>query len=299
MRLSRFVLLSAGAAFVLAGCSGGSNFNTLGQKFAARGDAGRAIAAAEGAVAPVGPYESAAYESFLGHAQYEYYDMEDYTDTIHHSNKAVAAANGEFVMPQPPSERRLTPEHAAEAEEVYARLVVAIEGEPGELLPAVAGRAVGDFDCWIEQQEENFQPDDIAACRDAVYAALAELEAAVVVLPDAISLSTDVLFDFDEYVIKPDFTAEIDAAADLLLANPDVTVRIDGHTDSVGTEEYNQGLSERRAEAVASYLEERGVSRDRMTVAGFGETQPVADNSTAEGRALNRRVEIDLIDPLD
>ena len=137
------------------------------------------------------------------------------------------------------------------------------------------------------------------ACRDAVYAALAELEAPVEVLPDAISLSSDVLFDFDEYVIKPDFTADLDAAADLLLANPDVTVRIDGHTDSVGSEEYNMGLSERRAEAVATYLEEVGVARDRMTVAWFGESQPIATNDTAEGRAQNRRVEIDLIDPLD
>jgi outer membrane protein OmpA-like peptidoglycan-associated protein len=59
------------------------------------------------------------------------------------------------------------------------------------------------------------------------------------------------------------------------------------------------GLSERRAEAVATYLEEVGVARDRMTVAWFGESQPIASNDTAEGRALNRRVEIDLIDPLD
>lgn len=299
MRLSRYVLMSAGAAFVLVGCSGGSNFNTVTQKFANRGDATRAIEASEAAAVPADPYQAAAFELMLGHAQYEYYDMDDMTDAAYEANQAVAWANGETAMPQPPSERRLTPEHAAEANEVYARLVAAIEGEPGERLPVVAGAAVGDFNCWIEQQEENFQPDDIAACRDAVYAALAELEAPVELLPDAISLSSDVLFDFDELTIKPDFTAELDAAADLLLANPDVTVRIDGHTDSVGTEEYNMGLSERRAEAVATYLEEVGVSRDRMTVAWFGESQPIASNDTAEGRAMNRRVGIDLIDPLD
>jgi OOP family OmpA-OmpF porin len=298
--LSRYVLLSAGAAFVLAACTGGPNFESIGDKFANRGAAGDAIARAESMSAPAGAMESAAYEAYLGHAQYEYNDMQDFTDTIFHSEKAIAAASGGSVMPQQPSARRLTPEHAAEMGEVYQRLMAAVQGEPGQRLPATAGRAVADFDCWLEQQEENFQPDDIAGCRDAVYAALAELEAPVEeALPDRISLSADVLFDFDKAEIKPEFTAEIDAAAELLLANPDVTVRIDGHTDSIGTEEYNQGLSERRAEAVAAYLEAAGVSRDRMTVAGFGETQPVASNDTAEGRALNRRVEIDLIDPAD
>jgi OOP family OmpA-OmpF porin len=291
--------MSAGAAFALSACSGGWNFDSLGDKFGNRSAAGSAIAQAESMSAPAGAFESAAYESYLGHAQYEYNEMQDFTDTIFHSEKAIAAASGQAVMPQQPSARRLTPEHSAEATEVYQRLVAAVQGEPGQRLPATAGRAVGDFDCWLEQQEENFQPDDIAACRDAVYAALAELEAPVDVLPDAISLSADVLFDFDRAEIKPEFTAEIDAAADLLLANPDVTVRIDGHTDNIGTLEYNQGLSERRAEAVAAYLEAAGVSRDRMTVAGFSFTQPVASNDTPEGRALNRRVEIDLIDPLD
>ena len=300
MRLSRFGLLSTGAAFVLAACTGGPNFEGLGDKFANRGPATQAIAQAEGAAAPAGAFEAAAYEAYLGHAQYEFYDMQDFTDTIFHSEKAMAAAGGQRVMPQQPGARTLTPEHAAETGEVYQRLMAAIQGEPGQRLPATAGRAVADFDCWLEQQEENFQPDDIAACRDAVYAALAELEEPVdEALPDRISLSSDVLFDFDRSEIKPEFTDEIDAAAELLLANPDVTVRIDGHTDNVGSQEYNQGLSERRAEAVAAYLEAADVDRGRMTVAGFSFNQPVADNATAEGRAQNRRVEIDLIDPAD
>jgi len=300
MRLSRSVLMAAGAAIVVAGCSGGPNFRTIPEKLMAQPEATRIIAQAESASPPAGAYEAAAYEAYLGHAQYEFYDMQDFGDTIFHAEKALAAAAGQRVMPQHPSERRLTPEHAAETTEVYQRLVAAVQGEPGQRLPATAGRAVADFDCWLEQQEENFQPDDIAACRDAVYAALAELEAPVdTALPDRISLAADVLFDFDRAVIKPEFTAELDDAAELLLANPEVTVRIDGHTDNVGTLEYNQGLSERRAEAVAAYLAAAGVDRGRMTVAGFSFTQPVADNATPEGRAQNRRVEIDLIDPAD
>ncbi len=300
MRLSRSVLMAAGAAFVVAACSGGPNFRTVPEKLMAQPEATRAISQAEATPVPAGAFEAAAFEAYLGHAQYEFYDMQDFGDTIFHSEKAMAVAAGQNVMPQHPSQRRLTSEHMAETTEVYQRLNAALTGEAGQRLPAVAGRAMADFDCWLEQQEENFQPDDIAACRDAVYAALAELEAPVDVdLPDRVTLSADVLFDFDRAEIKPEFTDELDAAADLLLANPDVTVRIDGHTDNVGTLEYNQGLSERRAEAVASYLEEAGVDRDRMTVAGFSFTQPVADNATPEGRAQNRRVEIDLIDPAD
>lgn len=300
MRLSQLVMITAGSAFILAACSGGPNFRSVPQKFAAMGAASDAIAAAEATTAPSDPMQRAAYEAYLGHAKYEYYDMEDMGDTIFHANKAMAAAAGQPIRPQAPSERTLTPEHAAELNEAYQRLNAALQSDAAQRLPAVAGRATADFDCWLEQQEENFQPDDIAACRDAFYAGLAELEAPVdEALPDVISLSADVLFDFDRSEIKPAFTDELDQAADLLLANADVTVRIDGHTDSVGTEEYNMGLSERRAEAVAAYLEARGVSRDRMTVAWFGESQPVASNDTAEGRAQNRRVEIDLIQTAD
>lgn len=295
MRLSRVVMVTAGAAFVLASCSGGDNFHTLGEKFKNRGPAGESYAAATSATPPTGAFEKAAYDGYIAHAKYEYENMQDYTDTIFHAQRASAVAGGQTVVPQPTSERVLTPEHAAELSEARARYMAVAQGEPGQRLPAVAGRTMADYDCWIEQQEENFQPDDIAACRDAFYAGLAELEAPVVEEVDVISLSSDVLFEFDKYDIRPEFTAELDAAADTLLANPDVTIRIDGHTDSIGTEEYNQGLSERRANAVADYLEAAGVARDRMTVAGFGESQPVASNDTAEGRALNRRVDIDLI----
>ena len=72
----------------------------------------------------------------------------------------------------------------------------------------------------------------------------------------------------------------------------DVKVEIAGHTDSVGTDEYNMGLSLRRAESVRNYLVDKGIPADRLTIRGYGESQPVADNATAEGRFQNRRVEL-------
>jgi OOP family OmpA-OmpF porin len=102
----------------------------------------------------------------------------------------------------------------------------------------------------------------------------------------------NVLFDFDKTAIKPDGAKILDRLIAFLKENPDKRVDLEGHTDSVGTEKYNQGLSERRAASVQDYLTKRGVNASRITMKGFGESKPIADNKTAEGRAKNRRVEI-------
>jgi OOP family OmpA-OmpF porin len=99
-------------------------------------------------------------------------------------------------------------------------------------------------------------------------------------------------FDFDKSDIRPDAQVILDSAAEILNENPSARVEVAGHTDSVGTEEYNQGLSERRARAVVDYLAGKGVSADRLSPSGYGESRPVADNGTADGRAQNRRVEL-------
>jgi outer membrane protein OmpA-like peptidoglycan-associated protein len=80
--------------------------------------------------------------------------------------------------------------------------------------------------------------------------------------------------------------------ADFLKNNPKANVVMAGFTDSIGTEEYNLPLSQRRVESVAKYLEQQGVGRDQMALLWYGKTNPIADNSTPEGRAKNRRVEI-------
>jgi outer membrane protein OmpA-like peptidoglycan-associated protein len=99
-------------------------------------------------------------------------------------------------------------------------------------------------------------------------------------------------FDFDETVVRPDSRAILDEAAEVLRQHPDVDIVVEGYTDDIGTEEYNQGLSERRAQAVFHYLVNHGVAPDRMEVIGYGESHPVASNETEAGRAQNRRVEL-------
>jgi len=100
-------------------------------------------------------------------------------------------------------------------------------------------------------------------------------------------------FAFDSAVLTPQGKEILNAHVEAFKMFPDLKVEIVGHTDSIGAEEYNQGLSERRAKAVADYLMSKGVSKNRIVkVYGLGETKPVASNSTKEGREMNRRVEI-------
>jgi len=99
-------------------------------------------------------------------------------------------------------------------------------------------------------------------------------------------------FAFNSSDIQPAARPVLDEAAEILKANPGVTVRVEGHTDSIGSDEYNQALSLRRAESVYRYLVNRGVDPERFRVEGFGESRPVASNNTEVGRAQNRRVEL-------
>ncbi len=103
-------------------------------------------------------------------------------------------------------------------------------------------------------------------------------------------------FDFDKSDIRPDSRPVLDEAAALLRQNKDINSSIEGHTDALGSDEYNQALSIRRAEAVFRFLVNRGVAPERLEVSGFGESRPVADNDTESGRAQNRRVEIHVVE---
>ena len=99
-------------------------------------------------------------------------------------------------------------------------------------------------------------------------------------------------FAFDSAEVDGASSVVLDAAADQLNECRNVSVMVEGNTDWIGTDAYNQGLSERRAESVRGHLIGRGVSASRLTAVGYGESRPIASNETDEGRALNRRVEL-------
>ena len=102
-------------------------------------------------------------------------------------------------------------------------------------------------------------------------------------------------FDFDKSDIRPDSRPVLDQAAEVLRQSPNVRISVEGHTDAVGSEVYNEKLSVRRAEAVFRYLVNHGVTPERMEVTGSGQARPVADNDSESGRAQNRRVELHVV----
>jgi outer membrane protein OmpA-like peptidoglycan-associated protein len=103
---------------------------------------------------------------------------------------------------------------------------------------------------------------------------------------------SDVLFDTGSATLKPGAREKLARVAGILASHPDLKIEIEGHTDSVGTDDYNQRLSERRAESVRAYLIQQKIAPTAVDAEGFGESQPVASNATPTGRQQNRRVEL-------
>jgi len=137
-------------------------------------------------------------------------------------------------------------------------------------------------------------PAPVAAPAPAVVAP-APAPAPQPVAATKVTYAADAFFDFDKSVLKPEGKAKLD---DLVGKVKDINLEVIiavGHTDSIGTNAYNQKLSVRRSEAVKAYLVSKGIEKNRVYTEGKGELQPVADNKTKEGRAKNRRVEIEVV----
>ena len=149
---------------------------------------------------------------------------------------------------------------------------------------ALVGAGMGAAYCWVHGAGEQkvAQTDDVVVEEEVIVAEPAEV----------VRVELDVKFDFDKAQVKPESYGDIKALADFMKQYPSTSTVVEGHTDSVGSDAYNQKLSERRANAVREVLvNQYGVDGSRVSSVGYGESRPVADNATAEGRAINRRVE--------
>ena len=147
-------------------------------------------------------------------------------------------------------------------------------------------------DCW---RDASWTPATAAPGCGAAAAPVAPKAAAPVAAASKVTYAADAFFDFDKAVVKPAGKAKLDdLIAKVKGINLEVIIAV-GHTDSVGSDAYNQKLSVRRAEAVKAYLVSKGIEKNRIYTEGKGEKQPVADNKTKEGRAKNRRVEIEVV----
>ncbi|NMZ69976.1 Outer membrane protein OmpA [Pseudomonas peli] len=150
---------------------------------------------------------------------------------------------------------------------------------------AVVGAGMAAAYCWVHGASD----EQVVVVEEVV-------EEVVVAEPaEVVRVELDVKFDFDKAQVKPESYGDIKNLADFLTQYPQTTTVVEGHTDSVGSDAYNQTLSERRANAVRDVLvNQYGVGSDRVNAVGYGETRPVADNASADGRAVNRRVEAEV-----
>ena len=162
----------------------------------------------------------------------------------------------------------------------------AIESSTWAAGGALVGAGMAAAYCWVHGAEAQ----QVAVVEEVVVEEVAVAEPA-----EAVRVELDVKFDFDKAQVKQESYGDIKALADFMKQYPQTSTVVEGHTDSVGSDAYNQGLSERRASAVRDVLvNQYGVESSRVQAVGYGESRPVADNATADGRAINRRVEAEV-----
>ena len=273
------------------------------------------------------PFTQALASEYQGFWTYEAKEMYDWIDAEHFAFKAQAAARGETPLPERVERWNVAGKYQADLKQGRDRLVRALEAGGRERAPKLAARAQVAYDCWVEQQEENWQFDHIAACRKDYETAVAALEGQLAPRPVAQAAPPTaapaqaapvaanefrVFFDWD--------VAELDATADQVLdaatsrvrtafsggtagatagasgggaATPTIVI-IEGHADKSGPNDYNQRLSQRRAEAVRQALVQRGWPADRIEIRAMGEEDPLVETRDGVREPANRRVRISL-----
>ena len=216
-------------------------------------------------------------------------EMYDWPDADYFARKGLAAAGGEVVLPEDLANWDLPADKVGELADARSRLVSALDGSARDSNPAIAARAQAKFDCWVEQQEENHQADHIAACKAEFEEAMAQLVPQAMEAPGTYI----VLFDFDRSNINSAGQAVIDQVlADAAAKGVPVSISATGHADRSGSEDYNMGLSLRRADSVREALIAGGTDPNAITVAGRGESEPAVPTPDGVKEQANRRVEI-------
>jgi outer membrane protein OmpA-like peptidoglycan-associated protein len=249
-------------------------------------------------------FETGLHQEYLTLAQGEY-DESDWSDADFFASKGGTAAGGKSEGPQAIAARGLPADMVDELTAVRARLVTALDAGGRDKMPDVAARAQAMFDCWMQEQEENFQPEDIAACRDGFYTALLKLEPKPMVPkvmapapppPPAAPKKVGpfvVLFDFDKSNVNKLSQLVVDLiVAEAGTAKPKM-IALSGHTDKAGEDGYNMVLSKKRVDAVTAALIKGGVAPSMIGTAIFGEEKPAQMTADGKRSAKNRRVTVE------
>lgn len=237
--------------------------------------------------------------------------MHDHADSLHFARKGLASARGDVVMPEPITDWNIEPGPFEELSVARARLVNVFDLGARELQPDVSAVAQARFDCWIEQQEEGWQTNDINICRNGFIEALNELEAAIPAQAPPPAPEPDepfdvdasepmapenamylVFFDFDESALGPGAQTVLDSVAQEVSGRSVNVVNVVGHADTSGSKAYNRKLAMKRANSVRDALIQQGIDANIIRVDSRGEDElmvQTADNVREPG---NRRAQI-------
>lgn len=246
-------------------------------------------------------FSKALYQEYVALAEMEFAEG-DYADSDEFAGRAIAAAAGTPPGPEALDARVIPAEHKGALSEAHRRLVAALDAGAAAKVPGASARGQAMFDCWMQEAEENFQPADIAWCRDRFKVALQAMEAAVAEQPAAAAApppvtfaNFTVYFDFDSSAITPETLSTLIDAAD---ASDDMgasTMTISGYADRSGSAAYNEALSQRRADAVAAELKSLlGTTVPAMTLEAFGEGSNKVVTPDGVKEPKNRRVKIEI-----
>ncbi|SDD94226.1 OmpA family protein [Rhodospira trueperi] len=211
----------------------------------------------------------------------------DWPDTAYFVAKAKGAAMGEAVGPTTMDERDIPAKYADELTAARADLMTVMSQGAADANPPVAAKAQAMFDCWMQEAEEDRQPDDIAACKQNFEIAINQLKT-----PPMPATPFVVYFDLDSSRLDAEAMATLDTVAAEYQTVVPPRVLVVGHTDTSGPSDYNVVLSQRRAEGVSRALAARGIASEVMQLEAYGEERLMVATPDGTVERMNRRVEV-------
>lgn len=242
-------------------------------------------------------FDTALAQNYLKLAKIEYREG-DQKDGDAYALRSIAAGQGQPTLPDDGRYRQLPKSSASEVTQGRQRLVAALDRNGRTTRPEVAAYAQASFDCWVEQLDEDTQPDHIAACREAFSKSLAQLEAPEPAPTPAPAAEREapkpflVFFDWNKYTLTPEARQVIADAAEKAKVSGVRLITVTGYTDRSGKPDYNLALSKKRAQAVAAELERLGIPGSAIERVGRGEENPLVPTPDGVREPQNRRAEL-------
>lgn len=242
------------------------------------------------------PFRQMLAQKYLAFAESEVAQY-DWWSAKHFADKGLETIYGRTITPEIPAEWGIKPEIATDMNHAREQLLGLIGSPAWQQDPILSAKAFYYYDCWVEQQGEGWQEDDIASCREGFYRSVKTLLGAPQATDDKpliFSTSYIIFFDFDKSLLTAEANRVLDSAASDLKESgeTDYEVVLNGHADKAGNAEYNLRLSQKRAEAAKQGLIKRGIPEKLIRYYAFGDTDSRIPTPPNKPEQANRRVEI-------